>query len=277
MIIDGRNIALNVKDEVKEQVNAIKKKLKLVIIQVGDNMASSVYVRNKTKACEYVGIEAVDLTLSASTSEKELLATIDKLNHDNSVTAIMVQLPLPDHLDEKTIINRIDPLKDADGLTSINQGRLFNEEPCITPATPKGVMELLRRSNVILTGANVAMVGYSLLVGKTLSVLLTQKRATVTICRSRTQNLGDILRRQDVVIVAVGHPGLVAGKDLKTGAVVIDVGINKVDGKLVGDVDFESASPICSLITPVPGGCGPMTVACLMQNVVDCYNLQNNK
>lgn len=274
MIIDGKQIALNIKDEVKEEVANIGQALKLVIIQIGDDPASSVYVKNKTKACDYVGIAVDDIHLPENTSEKDVLALIDKLNKDNSVTALMVQLPLPDHLDEKIIINRINPLKDVDGLTNINQGRLFNEEKCIVPATPKGVLELLARSNVVLTSANVAMVGYSILVGKTLSALLIQKRATVTVCRSRTQHLGDILRRQDIVIVAVGKPGLVKGNDLKTGAVVIDVGINRVEGKLVGDVDYESAYPICSLITPVPGGCGPMTIACLMQNVVECYHLQ---
>ena len=271
-IIDGKMIATQIKDELKEEVTILQNQgifPGLAVVLVGNNSASQVYVRNKKTACEYVGIKSFSYELPEETSEQELLELVDTLNHDQAVNGILVQLPLPKHLDENKVILAIDPKKDVDGFHPQNVGALCVGLPGFISCTPAGVIELIKRSNVSIAGKHCVVVGRSNIVGKPVSLLLLREHGTVTICHSKTENLTENLKQADIVIAAVGIPKMIQGNQLKEGAVVIDVGINRDEtGNLCGDVDFASCEAVASHITPVPGGVGPMTIAMLMYNCV---------
>lgn len=274
MILDGKKTSEMIVKRVAEEVSKLPEPLTLAIILVGKDPASQVYVRNKIKACNDAGIGVRDYYLSENATQKEVLQIIEDCNRDYSVNGILVQLPLPSHLEQDLIINAIDPKKDVDGLTIINQGRLFNGMEAILPATPKGVITLLQRYFIDLSGKNALVIGRSNLVGKPLALLLLQKNATVTVAHSRTTNLKELARKADILVAAVGKPKFITADMVKKEAVVIDVGINKVEGKIVGDVDFAAVKEIASYITPVPRGVGPMTIASLLENVICCYRMQ---
>lgn len=274
-IIDGKKVSQEVREELKPRVqNLIKQGLKpgLAVVLVGDDPASQVYVRNKEKACEKLGIYSLKHQMPASTNQTDLLQIVDQLNNDPAIHGILVQLPLPKHLNEKTILYHINPLKDVDGFHPYNLGRLMIGDPIFLPCTPWGVQELLSRYQIDVAGKNVVIVGRSNIVGKPLAMMLVQKtkaaNATVTICHTGTNNLAQHTLMADVLIAAAGSPKMITGDMVREGAVVIDVGVNKVDDHLVGDVDFESVVNQASFITPVPGGVGPMTIAMLMANTV---------
>ena len=279
MIIDGKAISQAVKDEVRAEVAAIeaegKRKPCLCVIIVGENPASQVYVRNKVKAAAYTGMESRLIELPASVSEEELLARIAELNDDAAVDGILVQLPLPGHIDEEKVIDAICPEKDVDGFHPSNVAGLWLGKDCIVPCTPAGVMCLLDSTGVDLKGKSAVVVGRSNIVGKPVAKLLLDRNATVTIAHSCTADLGAVCRQADVLVAAVGRPALITGDMVKPGAIVIDVGINRLpDGRLCGDVDFASCSEVAGWITPVPGGVGPMTIALLMKNTLRCYLLR---
>lgn len=270
-IIDGKAISLKIKDQLKEQTEKLKSEHGVVpclaVIIVGDDPASKVYVSNKKKACEYIGFKSLEFVLEESTTQEELLNLIDKLNKDEDVDGILCQLPLPKHIDEDAVLNAIDYDKDVDAFHPTNVGKLMIGNYHMLPCTPAGVMELIDSTGIDLEGKNAVVVGRSNIVGKPLALLLLHKNATVTVCHSKTQNLKDICLGADVLIAAVGRPDFITADMVKDGAVVIDVGINRnAEGKLCGDVDFQSVKEKASFITPVPGGCGPMTIAMLMKN-----------
>ena len=271
-LIDGKRISKEIKDELKAEAEKFKaegREATLAVILVGDDPASAVYVNNKKKACEYIGIKSLSYELPKETTEEELLALIDKLNNDDSVNGILVQLPVPDHIDENKIIRSISPSKDVDGFHPLNVGALLIGEKGFVSCTPAGVIQLLKRSNVDIEGKECVVVGRSNIVGKPMGVLLLRENGTVTIAHSRTKDLKSICKRADILVVAVGKPKMINAEYVKEGAVVIDVGIHRMDnGKLCGDVDFDSVEPIVSKITPVPGGVGPMTIAMLMDNCI---------
>ena len=275
-IIDGKALSQAVKDEVKELVPQLESKYGrkpcLVVIIVGENPASQVYVRNKVKAAAYTGMGSELIELPADISEEALLAKIRQLNEDPAVDGILVQLPLPKHIDEEKVIDTIAREKDVDGFHPGNVANLWLGKDCIVPCTPAGVMRMLDTIGVELKGKNAVVVGRSNIVGKPMAKLLLDRHATVTIAHSRTADLGAVCRTADVLVVAVGKAGLVTGDMVKPGAVVIDVGMNRnAEGKLCGDVDYASASQVASWITPVPGGVGPMTIAMLMKNTIHCF------
>ncbi|MCR5542809.1 MAG: bifunctional methylenetetrahydrofolate dehydrogenase/methenyltetrahydrofolate cyclohydrolase FolD [Eubacterium sp.] len=279
-IIDGKKISADLKDEIRDKVAALKDKgieVTLAVILVGNDPASTVYVGNKKKACEYTGMNSRSYELPEETTEEELLKLIDELNADKEVNGILVQLPLPKHIDEDKVIRRIDPDKDVDGFHPESVGRLSIGAPGFVSCTPAGVIELLKRSNTPLDGANAVVVGRSNIVGKPMSVLLLRENATVTICHSHTKNLKEICKNADVLVVAIGQPKFIDCSYIKEGATVIDVGIHRIEGtkKLCGDVDFESAEKVAGKITPVPGGVGPMTIAELMNNCYEAAVMQN--
>lgn len=279
-LIDGKKISQDLKDEVKEKVAELKAKgieVTLAVILVGNDPASTVYVGNKKKACEYTGINSKSFELPEETTQEELMKLIDDLNNDDSVNGILVQLPLPKHLDEDKVIRAISPDKDVDGFHPESVGRLSIGVPGFVSCTPAGVIELLKRSGTVLDGANAVVVGRSNIVGKPMSVLLLRENATVTICHSHTKNLKDICKAADVLVVAIGQPKFIDGSYIKEGATVIDVGIHRIDGtkKLCGDVDYESAAEVAGKITPVPGGVGPMTIAELMNNCLQSALMNN--
>lgn len=272
-LIDGKRISQEIKDELKEKVASLKAQGRegaLAVIQVGDDPASSVYVRNKKKACEYIGIRSESYELPEETSEEELLALIEKLNADPKVNGILCQLPVPAHMDENKIIRAIAPEKDVDGFHMQNVGALVIGQPGFVSCTPAGVIQLLKRSGIGIAGKNCVVVGRSNIVGKPMSLLMLKENATVTICHSKTADLKGICKQADILIVAIGKPKFITAEYVKEGAVVIDVGIHRQgDGKLCGDVDFAQVEPLVSAITPVPGGVGPMTIAMLMNNCVE--------
>lgn len=274
-IIDGIGASRTLREKIKKEIEETKITPSLAVIKVGNNKASEVYIRNKKRACEEVGINFIGIDFPETISEETIIDEINRLNNDISVNGILVQLPLPTNFDEGKIINEIDPTKDVDGLTYPNVGNLVLENECLTSCTPMGVMELLSMYNVELKGKDVCIVGRSNLVGKPLIQLLLQKDATVSICHSKSKNIKEYTKRADVLIVAVGHPNLITKDMVKDGCVVIDVGINKENDVLCGDVAFEEVSKKASLITPVPGGVGPMTVASLLNNVIKAYKIQN--
>lgn len=273
-IIDGKQVAAELIDHIK---NGVDRRLAaghrapgLAMILVGDNPASKVYVRNKEKACERSGIHSFMYRMPDTTSQEELLTTIDQLNNANAVDGILVQLPLPKHIDDDAVLNHIDPAKDADGFHPDNIGRLAIGEPRFRPCTPRGIMTLLQHTGITLAGMDAVIVGRSNIVGKPMALELIRESATVTVCHSKTKDLPGKVKAADLVVAAVGRPEFVKGDWIKSGAVVIDVGINRTDdGKLVGDVEFETAKQRASWITPVPGGVGPMTVASLLENTFD--------
>ena len=273
-IMDGKETSRELKEVIKTKVGQLPTKPKLLVILVGEDPASKIYVASKEKACKACGISAQTITLSENVSQREVIDVIEKANKDKSINAILVQLPLPDHINTQAVINAINPLKDVDGLTSVNQGKLFLGQNGLVPCTPKGVIHLLDKYNVDLTGKNAVVIGRSLLVGKPLAILLLSKNATVTIAHSKTKNLKELCQNADVIVSSVGKPKLVTADMVKEGAIVIDVGINRIHGTIVGDVDYLNVCDKCSRITPVPGGVGPMTIACLLENVLECYNLQ---
>ena len=278
-IIDGKVISASVKERVKAEVSALKEKgitVGLAVIIVGEDPASKVYVSNKKKACENLGIISEEYALPESTTNEELLALIEELNNKPSINGILCQLPLPRHLDEKLIINSIDPEKDVDAFHPFNVGKIMIGDFYFLPCTPAGVMEMLKYENIEVEGKNCVVIGRSNIVGKPMNMLLLHQNGTVTVCHSKTKNLKEICRNADILVAAVGRPKFVTEDMVKKGAVVIDVGINRVDGKLCGDVDFENVKNKASAITPVPGGVGPMTIAMLMQNTLTAAKKQNN-
>ncbi len=273
-IIDGKAIAAQLRQDIKQRVDARKAKgLRapgLAVVLVGENPASQVYVGSKRKGCEETGILSLAHDLPAETSQEEVLALIDQLNDDPTVDGILVQLPLPDHIDVSTVIERIHPDKDVDGFHPYNIGRLTIQMPTMRPCTPRGSMTLLESTGVELKGMDAVIVGASNIVGRPMALELLMAGCTVTVCHSKTRDLQEKLSKADLVVAAVGRPEMIKGEWLKEGVIVIDVGINRLEsGKLVGDVEFASASEKASYITPVPGGVGPMTVATLLQNTVD--------
>lgn len=274
-IIDGIYSSKTLKDNIKKQISNEKIKASLAVIQIGDNSASNLYIRNKEKACNYVGIDFKHIKFDKSISQDIVIEEIKKLNLDDKINGILVQLPLPPSFDEGKIINTILPLKDVDGLTYQNVGNLVLGNDGFAPCTPTGVMELLKMYNVKLEGKNVCIVGRSNLVGRPLIQLLLKQNATVSICHSKSKDIKSYTKLADILIVAAGHPNLITKDMVKKNAVVIDVGINKENNVLCGDVDFEKVKKKASLITPVPGGVGPMTVACLLKNTLKAYKIQN--
>ena len=276
MIIDGKQIAQHLKEEIREQVQQLAaqngRKPRLDVIIVGENAASKTYVRSKINATEFCGMDGELIALPETTSEEELLRIIRDLNENEAVDGILVQLPLPKHIDEQKVIHAIAPEKDVDGFHPENVARLWLNQPAIVPCTPMGILELLKQTHTPLAGRHAVVVGRSNIVGKPIAKLLLDENCTVTIAHSRTADLAQICREADILVVAVGRSQLITGEMIKPGATVIDVGINRTeDGKLVGDVDFESASKVAGAITPVPGGVGPMTIAMLMENTLKCY------
>ena len=279
-ILDGKTLAQKIQQALKTEIQTLQPQIGrspgLAVLMVGDNPASAVYVRNKEKACEKIGMRSFGKHFPALTSQEELTAVIQELNEDPNVDGILVQLPLPKHLDSVALLHTIAPEKDADGLHPVNLGHLIRGETGLRSCTPAGVMALLTEYNIDVAGKNAIVIGRSILVGKPLALMLLEKNATVTIAHSRTQNLAELTRQADIVVGAVGQPEMITADMVKPGAIVIDVGINRVvDGSgkasLVGDVDFAGVAPIASYITPVPGGIGPMTIAILLQNTVLSY------
>ena len=272
-LINGKLISQQIKDELKSEVENLKQQGKeccLAVIQVGNDPASTVYVSNKKKACEYIGIRSLSYELPEETTEEELLELIGKLNEDQTVHGILCQLPLPAHIDEKKVLNTISPKKDVDGFHPQNVGALVVGEFGFVSCTPAGIIELLKRSNIEIAGKNCVVIGRSNIVGKPVSLLMLRENATVTICHSRTKDLKEVCKQADILIVAIGKRQFITKEYVKDGAVVIDVGIHRdANNKLCGDVDFADVEPLCSAITPVPGGVGPMTICMLMTNCVE--------
>ncbi len=280
VIIDGKAVSADVKQRVADEVKSLNEKginVGLAVIIVGDDPASRVYVNNKKKACELCGIESFEYALDAETTQEELLELIEKLNNDSRVNGILCQLPVPKHIDENAVIAAISPDKDVDTFHVANVGKLMTGNPSFLPCTPAGCIELLKAYDIEISGKNCVVIGRSNIVGKPVAIMLLEKNGTVTICHSRTQNLKEICAGADILVVAIGRPKFVTADMVKPGAVVLDVGINRgEDGKLCGDVDYENVSKVAGHITPVPGGCGPMTIAMLMQNTVFAAKEQNS-
>lgn len=281
-IISGKVVSeklrLELKDSISKFILESGHTPGLAVVLVGDNPASQVYVRNKHKACLEVGINSYEINLPTETTEEKLLSVIDELNSDGRVDGILVQLPLPKHIDEERVINRINPEKDVDAFSPSNVGRIMIGNYTFLPCTPAGVMELLKHYNIAIEGKNCVVVGRSNIVGKPMAMLLLEKNGTVTVCHSRTQNIGEICRAADIIVVAVGRGGFLTADMVKPGAVVIDVGINRGDdGKLCGDVAFDEVEKVASYITPVPGGVGPMTITMLLKNTLSAAKNQMTK
>ena len=276
MILDGKQLSQELKDEMRQEVDALAKEYGrrpcLMVVIVGNNPASQSYVRGKIKATEYVGFDGSLVSLPEDVTEDALIAEIERLNQDEQVDGILVQLPLPKHISEDRVIAAISPEKDVDGFHATNVARLWLNQPCTVPCTPKGVIVMLDRAGIEITGKNAVVVGRSNIVGKPVAKLLLDRNATVTIAHSRTKNLKEVCRQADILVAAVGRPLMLTADYIKPGAAVIDVGINRLeDGRLVGDVDFEGAKEIAGAITPVPGGVGPMTITMLMRNTIECF------
>ena len=283
MILDGKQLSQELKDEMRQEVDALAQKYGrrpcLMVVIVGNNPASQSYVRGKIKATEYVGFDGSLVSLPEDVTEDALIAEIERLNQDEQVDGILVQLPLPKHISEDRVIASISPEKDVDGFHATNVARLWLNQPCIVPCTPKGVIVMLDRAGIEISGKNAVVVGRSNIVGKPVAKLLLDRNATVTIAHSRTKNLKEVCRQADILVAAVGRPLMLTADYIKPGAAVIDVGINRLeDGRLVGDVDFEGAKAIAGAITPVPGGVGPMTITMLMRNTIECFlrRMNNN-
>ncbi|MCI6714411.1 MAG: bifunctional methylenetetrahydrofolate dehydrogenase/methenyltetrahydrofolate cyclohydrolase FolD [Lachnospiraceae bacterium] len=277
-IIDGKAISAQIKDELKVKVEEMKEqgiRVCLAVIQVGNDPASSVYVGNKKKACAYIGIDSLAYELPEETTQEELLALIGELNAKKEVNGILVQLPLPKHIDEDAVIRAIDPKKDVDGFHPQSVGALCIGQPGFVSCTPAGIIQLLKRSGIEIAGKECVIIGRSNIVGKPMALLLLRENGTVTITHSRTKDLKEVTKRADILVVAIGKPKMITREYVKEGAVVIDVGIHRNENnKLCGDVDYEDVAPVCSAITPVPGGVGPMTIAMLMHNCVESVALQ---
>lgn len=280
-IIDGKILSKEIKDEVKRNVENFKNKFKrditLAVILVGDNPASKVYVNNKIKASEYIGIKSLSFNLPENSAEKDVENLVCQLAKDDKIDGILVQLPLPKHISEDKILSLIPVEKDVDGFTTINAGKLLLGENCILPCTPAGIIYSIKSLNVDLTGKNAVIIGRSNIVGKPISILLLNENCTVTICHSKTKDLTSICKKADIIVVAIGKAKFIKKEMIKNGAIIIDVGINRIDTGLCGDVDFEDVKNIASYITPVPGGIGPMTIAMLMKNTYLCALNRENK
>ena len=272
-ILDGKLISKKIQEEVKAEVSTLKTKPCLLVILVGHDPASQIYVASKEKACKKVGMESRTIILDDNIPQ-ELIHIIKEANNDKNIHGILVQMPLPKYMDELAVVDAIDPKKDVDGLHTYNQGKLMLGQNLIVPCTPKGIMRILDEYHVQLQGKNALVIGRSILVGRPIAQLLLQRSATVTIAHSKTKNLKELCLASDIIVSAVGKPKTVTEDMVKEGAVIVDVGINRVLGTIVGDVDYLLVSPKTSRITPVPGGIGPMTIACLLENVLECYNLQ---
>lgn len=273
-IIDGKAISAQIKDELKKKVEVLKEtqgiSVCLAVIQVGSDPASTVYVGNKKKACAYIGIDSLSYELPEETTQEELLTLIGELNGNKEVNGILVQLPLPEHIDEDAVIRAIDPKKDVDGFHPQSVGALCIGQPGVVSCTPAGIIQLLKRSGIEIAGRECVIIGRSNIVGKPMALLFLRENGTVTVAHSRTANLQEVTKRADILVVAVGRPKMITRDYVKEGAVVIDVGIHRNEsGRLCGDVDYEDVAPVCSAITPVPGGVGPMTIAMLMYNCVE--------
>lgn len=279
VILDGKAVSAKVKEEVKEEVEALKKQgvsVGLAVIIVGNNPASRTYVNNKKKACEAAGILSEEYALPEETTQEELLALVEELNHKDSINGILCQLPLPKQLDEEAVIAAISEKKDVDAFSAVNVGHIMIGDYSFLPCTPAGIMEILRHYNIDVAGKECVVIGRSNIVGKPMAMLLLHQNGTVTICHSKTKNLKDITSRADILVAAVGIPHFVTADMVKEGAVVIDVGMDRDEnGKLCGDVDFAAVEPKASYITPVPGGVGPMTIATLLKNTVTAAKQQN--
>ncbi len=280
-IIDGKSVSAAVKAKVASEAALIKENLGidigLAVVIVGNDPASRIYVNNKKKACELCGFKSFEFALPEDTTQEQLLELIDKLNNDKNVNGILVQLPLPKHLDEKSVINRITPEKDVDAFHPVNVGKIMIGDYSFLPCTPAGVMELIASTGTDISGKECVVVGRSNIVGKPMAMLLLHRHGTVTICHSRTKDLAEVCRRADILVAAVGKARIITEDMVKEGAVVIDVGMNRMEnGKLCGDVDFDNVSTKASFITPVPGGVGPMTIAMLMKNTLTAAKLQNS-
>lgn len=280
-IIDGKKVSAQVKEEVRKQTLELKEAYGitpgLAVVIVGDDPASRVYVNNKKKACEIVGFKSEEYALPASTTQEELLELVNTLNNKQDINGILVQLPLPEHLDDKAVIEAINPQKDVDAFHAVNVGKIMLGEYDFLPCTPSGVMEMLHAYDIPVSGKNCVVIGRSNIVGKPMAMLLLHENGTVTICHSRTKNLAEVCRGADILVAAVGKPKFVTSDMVKEGAVVIDVGMDRDEnGKLCGDVDFENVKDKCSYITPVPGGVGPMTISTLMKNTLKACKIQNN-
>lgn len=280
-IIDGKATALALCEQVKKRADALLEKgiePCLAVIIVGNDQASRVYVNNKKKKCASIGIKSLEFALDEETTQNELLKLIEKLNADSCIDGILCQLPLPSHIDEKAVIEAIDPQKDVDCFCNVNVGKLWTGESVFMPCTPAGVMKLLERYEIDVKWKNCVIIGRSNIVGKPLAALMLRADATVTVCHSKTKNIKEVCRSADIIVAAVGRAGFVSEDMVKDGAVVIDVGINRLEsGKLCGDVDFDAVSKKAAFITPVPGGCGPMTIAVLMENTVKACEERHKK
>ena len=280
MILSGKELSNILRTNMLEEVNEIKEKYgrapHLVVILVGDDPASQSYVKGKSKACDEVGITNTTVHLPKDVSENELLRKIVELNEMACVDGILVQLPLPEHINQHIVMNTIHPDKDVDGFHPVNVDGLYSGKNCIKPCTPKGIIKLLESADVEIEGKNVVVIGRSNIVGLPVAKMLIDKNATVTICHSRTKNLSEITKNADILIVAIGKPKFITKDMVKAESVVIDVGVNRVDGKLYGDVDYENVKDKVSVITPVPGGVGPMTITCLLENTIECVKNKMN-
>jgi methylenetetrahydrofolate dehydrogenase (NADP+) / methenyltetrahydrofolate cyclohydrolase len=275
-IIDGKKISEELKSAIALEVRGLNSKPGLAVILVGDNAASKVYVNNKEKGCQEVGFNSIKINRDENTTEKELLQLIQDLNNDETIDGILVQLPLPNYIDTKKVIEAIDPIKDVDGFHKENMGRLLQNNPTLRPCTPRGVMTMLEKSNINPSGLDAVVIGASNIVGRPMAIELLNAGATVTICHSKTQDLPGKVKLADIVVAAVGIPRFVQADWLKKGSIVIDVGINRLEtGELVGDVDYDQAKDVVNAITPVPGGVGPMTIATLLENTLLAHKYRN--
>ena len=275
--MDGKALSLTLEAELKLKVDALREKNaripKLVVVLVGDNPASQTYVKNKAKACERVGFLSEIIELDGSISQEIVLSTIDRLNRDETVDGILVQLPVPKHLDAKAIVHALDPNKDVDGLHPLNVAKLYENEKGFVPCTPKGIMRLLKEYQIDVVGKHCVVLGRSNLVGRPVAQLLLNENATVTICHSKTRNLSEFTKQADIIVVAIGRANFLTSKDVNHVECIIDVGINRVDGKLVGDVAYDELVDKVDAMTPVPGGVGPMTIGMLLENTLEAYTM----
>ena len=275
--MDGKALSLSLEAELKLKVDALKEKNaripKLVVVLVGDNPASQTYVKNKAKACERVGFLSEIIELDGSISQEIVLSTIDRLNRDETVDGILVQLPVPKHLNAKAIVHALNPNKDVDGLHPLNVAKLYENEKGFVPCTPKGIMRLLKEYQINVVGKHCVVLGRSNLVGRPVAQLLLNENATVTICHSKTQNLSEFTKQADIIVVAIGRANFLTSKDVNHAECIIDVGINRVDGKLVGDVAYDELVDKVDAMTPVPGGVGPMTIGMLLENTLEAYTM----
>ena len=274
ILLDGKSLSAKIKDELKGNINSYVQTPILAVITIGDDAASEVYVKNKRKACEYVGMSFLHLDYASCVKEEVVIKKIKQLNKDKSINGIILQLPIPDNFNVSKIINTIDPSKDVDGLTNTQAGKLIQNEKCLMPCTPKGIMEILKEYKIELEGKHVVIVGRSILVGKPLMLECINKNATVTMCHSKTKDLKSYTKDEDILIVAAGKKHLIDKTMIKKGSIIIDVGINRENGKLFGDVN-PNVEEVCGYLTPVPGGVGPMTVAMLLKNTFEAYKNQN--